>query len=158
MAITSHLAKIIGLGAVSLATYEAVGNGFRKGTNKTDADIANSLADVYISHQFESKTGKIKESVKKYYRETLLDVGFIETFLDVKNVVVESVKELGGYLLPIGLGLGAFFTKVKKPNVKFLKGFIPPFVGKACAIGLGILGGKVLFQDIMGISNRNKLD
>lgn len=139
-----YLPKAIGLGALGVVAYDAHTIGKIQSDIYAKTKDADACMRTFNNTQFLSSpsitTSKLKNGVNRFEMESNSRhfvnsaIGYFKGF---GSMLVNSV-------IPLGLGLGALFSKGKW--------------AKGSAIGLGIYAGFKFIKDVLGYGHANDLN
>lgn len=130
--------KVIAGGTAVVSIGSICKNSAQLGLSDAEAQHGKHLTDVFIK-QNSGDADVLKEGVKKWYWEVLMDEKILPIYYKIKNVAIALTKETTKYALPLGLAAGAWFG-----------GPIAPL----CAGALVLLGAKFFVNEVMGIGEK----
>lgn len=132
------ISKAIGIGAGVLSIYSIAKTSSLIGLAEAKKMEGEHLTDTFIKENA-GDADVVKEGVKKWYWNYLLDDKMLETYYKIKAVATETVKQAGKYVLPLGLAAGAWFGGVASPV----------FAGL-----LVLMAGRFFVGEVMGIGKK----
>jgi hypothetical protein len=136
----SGISKAIAVGAALVSISAISKNSSLLGLAEAKAKQGEFMTDEFLKHN-SGDADVLKEGVKKWYWNTLLDDKYMETYYKIKNVAHQAVKQTSNYGIPLILSAGAWFG-----------GPVAPI----CAGLLLLLGAKFVITEVMGVGKKEK--